>query len=229
MEQAVIWGMALGLAFVATPGPINVLTLRRAITHGFHSALYIQLSASIGDIVWVAVACFALPLLTTMSFVGPLIAFLGRLCLIWLIAQSVHQWWHGIHHRSSGEVSETLAVSATSSGTPWRSAVALSLLNPSTLAFWLSMGSSVTTHAHGNTVLFALFFIVGEIAWMVGFPWCISRFRHLAQPQMLPWVSLFSAVMLFAVLLGTGGLLDTHRQPILPTHRRQPTMMALLQ
>jgi hypothetical protein len=52
----IVLGIVIGVAYIATPGPVNIETIRRGVMGGFRVALAIQLGALIGDLTYALVA-----------------------------------------------------------------------------------------------------------------------------------------------------------------------------
>jgi chemosensory pili system protein ChpE len=82
----------LGLVYVASPGTVNIETLRRSLTGGFRVALALQLGSLIGDLFWAILALAGVGLLLTHAAAHTLLSIASTVLLLYLGYSALHSW-----------------------------------------------------------------------------------------------------------------------------------------
>src|SRR5262245_32803052 len=154
----------LGLAYVASPGPVNIETLRCGLSGGFRVALALQLGSLLGDLFWASLALAGVGLLLTHAAAQTILGIAGTALLVYLGCSALHSW-------------RTLAAVASPAGDPtaqarpaapaaWRMAwmgAAMATANPFGPAFWLSIGGAMGHGAQQHPVTFLGGFFLGAL------------------------------------------------------------------
>jgi threonine/homoserine/homoserine lactone efflux protein len=156
----VVEGLLFGLAYVVSPGPVAVETVRRSLLGGVRSALAVQLGAVAGDLVYVALAITGLGAFLLGQELRTWLGLLGSGLLILLGISAI---------RDSRAMQARLAPQAERGahrGVPlarhFGAGVLLALLNPYAIVFWLSVGSAISGSA-GALAGFAIGALVGSV------------------------------------------------------------------
>jgi threonine/homoserine/homoserine lactone efflux protein len=158
-------GIMLGLAYVASPGPVNIETLRRGLAGGFRVALALQLGSLIGDLFWASLALAGLGLLLAHAAAQTILGVAGTALLLYLGCSALRSW------RAIAAVAIPAGAS-TSQRKPaaqaaWRMAwtgAAIATVNPFGPAFWLSIGGALGGSAQHPVTFLGGFFLGALIA-----------------------------------------------------------------
>jgi chemosensory pili system protein ChpE len=186
----------VGLAFCAPPGVITAEALRRGLSHGFWSALLLELGSLIGDAAWAALALAGAALLVEQPALRVLLSLIGVGFLLRLA-------WGALRAARSGAAP---AASDRPLGGDFASGALLSLTNPLAVAFWLGVGGTMVTFgvADPGRAHFAVFFAGFMLAATL---WCFAAAAAIAWGRRWLTPTLFRAVnLLCALALGYFGL-----------------------
>jgi chemosensory pili system protein ChpE len=137
-------GFMLGLVYVASPGPVNVETLRRGLTGGVRPALALQLGALAGDLLWVVLALAGVGLLLTHALAQTILGVAGMallLCFGWSALWSQAVITAVTCSSASVETSRQTAPVGLRR-TVW-TGVAIATANPLAPIFWVSVSGSL--------------------------------------------------------------------------------------
>jgi threonine/homoserine/homoserine lactone efflux protein len=202
-----IWlGVLLGVAYVVPPGPVNIETVRRGLTGGLVTALAIQLGAVVVDIVYAMLAMVGIRFLLTHSIAQLTLGLMGT-ALLGYLGWSALQNGPGLGAllpRLAGETIPRTQAPPTSVQRSFWIGVAISIANPYSIAFWLSVGGTLMQNSHHHGLVFLCGFILGSlassllIACLVGY-WCLR-----ITPRLLRLTSSACGLALFAFALSLG-------------------------
>lgn len=162
-------GIMLGLAYVASPGPVNIETLRRGLAGGFRVALALQLGAIVGHLMWAILALGGAGLLLSDAAAQTVLGIAGTALLLHL-GWSALRSWRAITAVAcpAGHASPH----APSAAAPMRrvawTGVAIATTNPFGPAFWLSIGSALGPSALQHPATFLGGFFLGALLTGVG-------------------------------------------------------------
>ena len=152
-----IAGALLGIVYAASPGPVNVATLRRGLRGGFRGGLAVQLGAILGDLPYVALGLLGSAELVQRIPREP-IAALGTVVLLSLGWASLRGGRARARLESGHEPSDARRRPAFIEG------VAISATNPFAIVFWVSVSGSVLSGRSPAQLTAALIgFLVGEL------------------------------------------------------------------
>lgn len=189
---------ALGVAFCAPPGAVTAEAIRRGIAHGFRSVLYLELGSLIGDAVWASIALIGVAFLTQNPIVRVVLGLLGAALLFRLA-------WDALRAAQSGKLPHAQPASHRNS---FAAGAALSLSNPTSVAFWLGVGSGFIGGASGispavQVTTFFAGFMAACVAWCFFFAGLVAVGRRLLTPPFFRAINLLCGTMLagLAVLL----------------------------
>ena len=157
MDEVEIWsGVMIGIAYVLPPGPVNIETVRRGLTGGFRAALALQCGALIGDMTYAVLAWAGAGLLLTQTAAQSPLGIAGTALLLYL-GWSAFKSWKSV----AGTVIQRSGTMRVSHRQAFGAGLTISLANPFTIAFWLSLGGSVIQHSHANGLGFLTGFFSG--------------------------------------------------------------------
>ena len=124
--------LLIGAAYVATPGPISIETMRHGLHGGLRGALAVQAGSALGLLFYATLALAGMSALRASTTWRPLLSLAAMLLLVYLGLSAIRQ-------------RHALPQVAGNSAAPTRGALAsgalLSLASPLDLLFWLSFGA----------------------------------------------------------------------------------------
>ncbi len=195
-------GAFMGLAITAPVGPINLLCIRRSLSHGIKIGFFTGLGAATADTFFGAVAAFGLTqisgFLTThersLQIFGGLVFTAMGVSLI----------------RSKALTTNSLEVKTLSPLKAYSSSLFLTLHNPATvfaflIAFaTLKLGEQTATLTGASIATLGVFF--GSNLWWLTLSWGSAKLRSRISPETIHKVNVGTGIMLivFASLLFIG-------------------------
>ena len=151
----ILSGIIMGVVYAATPGPVNVETIRRGLEGGLLDALAVQTGSAVGRITYALLALFGAGLVLQDAGWQLISGVFGVTVLFYL----------GITTIRDGQARAGQLVRPTADGTPDRrhfvTGATLSLANPLAVVFWLAIGSRVVQQPGLNGVTFLTGFFAG--------------------------------------------------------------------
>ena len=210
MFATAIAGMLLALTLCAPPGPVAMETVRRGMRGGFRPALYVQFGSVVGDMFWCLLALAGLAPLVQIDWVRMLLAVAGIGVLFYLGATGIRD-----AVKSAGPAVD-LHKAADGKGA-FRSGMAISMANPTAVAFWLSFGGLlVAAGVAGNNVEQTATFLAGYVgatlAWCFVMALAVRWGKEVFKPIVFRWVTFACSATL--VVMGVS-LAWTTFQPLL--------------
>jgi threonine/homoserine/homoserine lactone efflux protein len=127
----------MGIVYAATPGPLNVETLRRGMRGGFLDSLALQTGSAVGRILYALLALFGAGVLLHGANLQLALGVFGVTVLIFMGMNAIRGG-----RALAEKPGETAAGKASARRSFWTGAV-LSLANPLAIVFWLSIGGRV--------------------------------------------------------------------------------------
>lgn len=214
-------GFVLGWSVAWPPGPVNAEMLRRSVIPlrqggGFWAAWQLGLGACTGDFLWALAVMTGAGALLNTPRIRQILAVVSFLLLLFLAGMFALGAWRSAHAASSnaeqaGEIPDSRKSMTQRRG--YLLGLTLALTSPWNLGFWLAViggQQSVTQHpGFGNSLAFALFVVLGAVAWTLIFSIVIRQGgRFFARPRwqaatqaITSLLMLFFAAKLFATLL----------------------------
>jgi len=149
--------LLLGFVFNAAPGPVFAETVRHAVRGGYRPALAVQFGSLVGDASWAMLGLAGVGLLLQLEVLRLPVGLAGVAYLLWLARDA----W-----RAAGREFCVAAGGPEAASEPGnerralRAGVALSLTNPSNVAYWAAIGSAMGAVgiAQPQTADYAVFF-----------------------------------------------------------------------
>ncbi len=191
MFSTLLQGLLLGYGAAIPLGPINILIANYAL-HSYKKAFIMGLGAMSADITYLLLLTFGiLKILEGTVFIS-LITFFGALFLLYLAIktfQSRHQKMHKEHLHQ--EPAWKIYIKGYS----------LTLLNPYTVGFWLSISTLQSDEKYAFILILGL--ILAIVSWIALMPWMIYKRKDLFSPQTITILSEISAIILagFGIML----------------------------
>lgn len=170
-------GIALGIAYAATPGVVNTECARRGIARGFRAGFLVQAGALLGDAVWAIVALTSVATLAQQSAVRIGLGALGGAFLLRLGFRAVREML--------APASTDGAVDASPAGGSLRTGLIFGLANPAGLAFWAGVGGgAIAADAPvGDYAAFLTAFLAGALLWSLFLSGLVAWGRRFATPR----------------------------------------------
>ena len=189
MIASLLSGISLGVGAAVPLGPINILIMTTAL-RSYTSAVAIGLGAMSADISYFILLYFLGEKIVKYPLISKFLALFGGLFLLyiaWLIFQGRNK---PIQKLPSKTEFKDLAKS-------YLKGFSLTLLNPYTIAFWLSVTSLIaTTHLHPIYTIVGIIFAI--LSWITLMPLAIHKTKHLISQKINWYFSILSAsIMLF--------------------------------
>lgn len=184
--------MLLGLGASIPLGPINTLIMNTALSNA-RNAFAIGLGAMSADLSYLGIVLLGFHLFLASPLVENLIAFLGSLFLLYL----AYLFYKGRNKSLRERATEPCAF--------FKSLIKgylLTLSNPYTIAFWLSVASLVSSPQYrGIWLVLGIALVI--FTWTISLPLLIHKSKHLISERVTYFFSLFSALIMvwFALML----------------------------
>lgn len=189
MLESLLSGLALGAGAAIPLGPINILIMTNAL-RSYKSAVAIGLGAMSADIIYFLITLVGgLKLLQYKTLANVLIIF-GSLFLLYI----AYQIFKG---RNSKIDSTPIKVENSDVAKSYIKGLSLTLLNPYTIGFWLSV--STTISAKNLDIKFTVAGIICAILlWITIMPFIVHKNKHLVSDRVGYIFSVISSlIMLF--------------------------------
>ena len=189
MLESLLSGLALGAGAALPLGPINILIMTNAL-RSYKSAVAIGLGAMSADIIYFLATLFGgLKLLQYRAIANGLIVF-GSLFLLYIA-------WQIFKNRNTKIDSSPIKVEKADVLKSYTKGLSLTLLNPYTIGFWLSVSTTISTK--NLDIKFTVAGIICAIVlWITIMPFIVHKNKHLISNRVGYIFSVFSSlVMLF--------------------------------
>ena len=181
----------LGLALFAVPGAITDQLLRGLGQRGFLWALFVQLGALLGLILWAVIAFVGTALLVQNTLARVMLGATGVLLLLWLA-------WQALRDGYRGKGGETKAANVRGD---FALGASLTLANPFPVVFWLSVLPTLMATGRASldpkeVVVFFAGFLVSALLWSVLMSSLIAWGRRFVTPVFFRLVNLVCGLFL---------------------------------
>ncbi len=174
--------ISLGVAYAAAPGAVNTEAIRRGVTHGARSTLFVETGSLIGDSLWAMLALAGITVFARHLAIQVVLGIAGG-CFLLRMA------WIALHEA----IISRPAASTTSPGKrrDFMTGVVFGLANPVGLAFWSGLGSSVVASGVVGVqfVIFFIGFFSGAVLWSIGISSVIRWGRRWVRPSLFRWIN----------------------------------------
>lgn len=184
--ESVIEGFFLGVGAAVPLGPINILLMNRALSD-YPQAVITGLGAMSADILYLSLILFGMMHFLQGSILSELLS-LGSIGFLFFLAYKIYQ-------DRNCHLSLEIKDDRKSRGSVYVEGFLLTLINPYTLAFWLSIGSYTT-----NRVLDPMMTLAGMfsaiVLWVMLMPYFVHRSKHRISIRVRYILNSFSALLL---------------------------------
>jgi chemosensory pili system protein ChpE len=197
MELLFLSAFVAGLSYSVAPGVINAEAIRRGLTYGFRASLLFQVGTLAGIIVWAAVTLSSVVVIQPSTGLSLLLGVCGGLFLIWMGWGAVRDSWR-----------KPVPLAMEPSGrADLLSGALLSLANPFTGVFWLSIAGSLLSADALTAPLPAAMtivsaFVLATLIWSLLLASIASYGRRLVRATAFGWLNTCAGVGM--VLFGLG-------------------------
>ena len=185
------YAFGLGLALFAIPGAITAQLLRGLGQRGFLWALFLQLGALLGLILWAVIAFVGAALLVQNTLARVILGATGVLLLLWLA-------WQALRDAYRGKGGETKAANVRGD---FALGASLTLANPFPVVFWLSVLPTLMATGQASldpkeVVVFFAGFLVSALLWSVLMSSLIAWGQRFVTPVFFRLVNLVCGLFL---------------------------------
>lgn len=198
--DALLRGMALGLAVAAPVGPVGLLCLRRAVTGGFTAGLASGFGVAAADFVYAVIAAFGLGAALGIAAIDPLWPQLaGAALILWIGLGAVRR---GRAVLASGDAGPP--ANPGRAGRDVLGAFLLTLSNPMTIASFaglfagLGLGATPAGAAPLVPAALAVGVFLGSLGWWVMLSAAGSRFGRRLGARSLARIDIAAGLALMA-------------------------------
>jgi len=189
MITSLISGLLLGFGAAVPLGPINILIMSNALK-SYKGAVAIGLGAMSADIIYFILTFYASLKVSQNPIIFKTIAIFGSLFLLY-IAWQIFKNRNATIEKNEQEVNKKELLKNYTKG------LSLTLLNPYTIGFWLSISTTISAK-NLNPTFTIIGIILAITIWITLMPLFINKSKHLFSQKVAKVFSIFSAsVMLY--------------------------------
>lgn len=172
-------GLSLGLSAGLSPGPLLTLVITTSLRDGFWHGLRVAVAPFLTDLPIILLALLVLDRLPPWSLA--LIGVIGGLYVVYL-------GWETIRSARQGNLADAVTAPAPSGRQSLLRGAVVNALNPHPYLFWAAVGGPTLLVAHAQRPLYAVAFLVGFYALLVGSKVAVAALVH-SQSHLLagPW------------------------------------------
>ncbi|MCW8837158.1 MAG: LysE family translocator [Thiovulaceae bacterium] len=189
MSISFVEGFLLGLGAAVPLGPINILMMNEAIKK-YRNGVLIGLGAMSADVMYLMFIVFGLVVFITQPIILDTLAIFGGSFLIYL-AYLIFKNRDAKLNVAKEKIVHTSVTKLYIKG------FVLTAINPYTIGFWLSASSYIATKEL-DTLVTLLGMLSAILSWIVLMPYLVHRTKHKISPKVSHWISIASAIILFA-------------------------------
>jgi len=187
--ESLISGLALGAGAAMPLGPINILIMTNAL-RSYKSAIAIGLGAMSADIIYFIITLFGGLKLLQYKILANILIIFGSLFLLYIA-------WQIFKNRNS-EI-KTIQIKTTKIDIikAYAKGLSLTLFNPYTIGFWLSVSTTIATK--NLELKYTVAGIIISISlWITIMPFIVHKSKHLISNRVSYFFSIISSfIMVF--------------------------------
>ncbi|MBN2768762.1 MAG: LysE family transporter [Campylobacterales bacterium] len=181
-------GLLFGFGAAVPLGPINILIMNRAL-RSYALAVTTGLGALSADLSYILLLTFGFGAFLQESIVLKLLGFFGSAFLIYM-AYRLYIKRDDFSFEIKQDISKGKLFRVYASG------YMLTLLNPYTIAFWMSVATFVVAkNEYSFLIIFGM--VTAIVLWITIMPYVIYRSKHRFSKSFHSKMSLIAAVILF--------------------------------
>jgi L-lysine exporter family protein LysE/ArgO len=195
--NSLLQGFIFGVGAAVPIGPINIIIMDRALRN-YKSAVAIGAGALSADITYLVFILLGLVTFFNNPFFLEMLGMFGSVFLLY-VSYMIFKSRNKELNKSPIKVDHKTLFKSYISG------LFLTLLNPYTIAFWISVSSFSTGTSTGEKVDY--FIILGMISaillWITIMPYLVHKSKHKISHKLSYYIAVFSSVVLsgFAISL----------------------------
>jgi L-lysine exporter family protein LysE/ArgO len=191
----VLFGVVLGLGAAIPVGPVNLEMIRRNLRFGTSYGIMTGLGACTADLTYLTLLCCGA--LTLLQYPDVLrgLGIVGSLILIWFGLSAFRP-------KATDLPENTITPSLFRYGVE---GYAITLINPFTILFWVSVSSQISLAAmtYDHAILYAgAGVIIGTVSWVLALNTILHFTRHHLSKRAIQWLNYSGGV----IILGFAGL-----------------------
>lgn len=190
MSSIFVQGLLLGYGASVPLGPINILIMNYALSH-YQKAFLIGLGAMMADISYVILIASGMMLYLQETIFLKVLTFFGALFLLYLSF---------LIFKNRNASIKTKIFKDEAPLKVFIKGYSLTLLNPYTIGFWISVSTLFADQTHALLVLLGGV-MVAISSWIIFMPLLIFKTKHFFPQKFLYLFSLFSTVVLVSFAL----------------------------
>lgn len=179
-------GFLLGMGAAIPLGPINLLLMNRAL-RSYPQAVLTGLGAMSADALYLGLILFGMIQLLQNGIVSELLSLCSMLFLFYLA--------YRIYQDRNRHIGAEITEERKGVLTVYLQGLVLTLINPYTIVFWLSVSSYTKNRALDPLMVFAGLFSA-IVLWITLMPYLVHRSKHRISPPLRYGLNLFSALLL---------------------------------
>lgn len=198
--NSILQGFIFGLGAAVPIGPVNILIMDRAIRN-YKSAVAIGAGALSADILYLVLILFGLMTFFNNPIFLDILGIFGSAFLLF-IAYEIFKGRNKKLEKASLQIDNKTLLKSYIEG------FFLTLLNPYTIAFWISVASF--TNSSEEVDYFIIVGMIGAILiWIICMPYLVHRSKHKISNKVSYYIAVLSSLILagFAVSLFVNNLL----------------------
>ncbi len=181
-------GFLFGLGAAVPLGPVNILIMNTALKN-YKAAVTIGLGALSADVTYLLLVIFGLATFLNHPFILDLLGYFGAGFLIFIA-------YLLLKHRNDELKPHTKDVSKKNLAKAYIGGYFITLLNPYTIAFWISVASFATAKDQYQSMLI-LGMIIAILCWVILMPYFVHKTRHKISVNISSKIALVASVILF--------------------------------
>lgn len=185
-----IYGLILGWGASIPVGPINLEMMRRNIQFGTSNGISLGLGACSADLTYVILLCVGALSLLDYPLVLDMVGILGAVTLCWF----------GYKAFVMPVVNNSDNIKPYSMSKNLSQGYILTLINPFTILFWLSVSAQllvVTKGAELQIIIAAVGVMVGTVSWVFAYNAVLHYTRHKLSAKIIHLLNRTGGVILF--------------------------------
>ncbi len=175
-------GMLLGFAAAVPLGPINLLIMNEAIK-SFKNGVAVGFGAMSADISYLLLILLGLTKFLTATWLLNTLTVLGS-CFLFFIAYSIYKNRNNLVKKVEIDAKGSIIKHFTKG-------YLLTLINPFTIAFWLSIATLSVGTSNLSLTVSGLFFAI--LIWIISMPYFVHKSKHLISQKVHFIISISSA------------------------------------
>ena len=197
----VVEKLLLGVTLAAPIGPVSIEMIRRGLQNGFWSAMNIRLGSTIGHLLCLLMAYYALSSSHANQYVISSLAFMGAVFLIYMGVKN-------IINAVELNITKDNAMKASLMNSLWLGFI-LALVNPVSVVFWVGIFATSMIHTSGEGLVYNFLIMAGVLGWGILLCSVLTFSRKVLPKNFIKVVAFVAniAMVIFGIKYGYQALL----------------------